>query len=347
MEQNENILISLWDKNKMLIKGLLIGFFTLVMLIPVAFLSELVREREQRQKEVIAEVSNKWATQQTVTGPVIVVPYVQTIDSTGKITKRKAYILPDQLNITGKLLPEQRHRSIYDVTLYRSQLQLSGVFDPAVIQKLGIPEANILWNECAVMMGLDDARGLEENVVMKWNNTPIPLEAGLPENSVIKSGVSTKTVFDSNKRANFSIDLKLKGSSYLYFVPVGKTTSVKLSPPWKNPAFDGHYLPSTPAAIGNDGFTAEWNVLQVSRDYPQVWRDGSTYDVQASAFGVKLLQPTDNYAKTARSVKYALLTIALTFTTPFFLEILQKRQVHPLQYVLVGIALCVFYSLLL
>lgn len=347
MEQNENILLNLWDKNKMLIKGLLIGFFTLIMLIPVALLSDLVNEREQRQNEVIKEVSSKWATQQTVTGPIIVVPFIQTIDSTGKITKRNAYILPEQLNINGKLLPEKRHRSIYDVTLYRSSMQLSGQFDPSVIQKLGIPEANLLWNECSVMMGLDDARGLEENVVMRWNNAPLALDAGLPENNVIKSGLSAKTSFDSNRKASFSVDLKLKGSSHLYFTPVGKTTHVQITSPWKDPAFDGHYLPSSPAKVDNDGFSAEWNVLQVSRNYPQAWRDGSTYDVEGTAFGVKLLHPNDSYAKTERSVKYAILIIALTFTIFFFLEILQKRQIHPLQYVLVGIALCVFYSLLL
>lgn len=347
MEQNQNIFVNLWDKNKMLIKGLLIGFFTLLMLIPVALLSGLVTEREQRQNEVIEEVSSKWATQQTVTGPVIAVPYIQKVDSNGRATRRIAYILPEQLNINGRLSPELRHRSIYDVTLYRSAMQLSGQFDPSVTEKLGIPPENLLWNECYVMMGLDDARGLEENVVLKWNNTPLALEAGLPDNNVIKTGLSGKVMFDSSKKASFVVDLKLKGSSHLYFVPVGKTTHVQLSSPWKDPAFDGHYLPSTPATINESGFTAVWNVLQVSRNYPQAWTNASTYDIQASAFGVKLLQPTDSYAKTQRSVKYALLIIALTFTIFFFLEILQKKQIHPLQYVLVGIALCVFYTLLL
>ena len=341
------ILDSFWERNRMLFKGLLIGFFILVMLIPVALLSGLVSEREQRQNEVIAEVSSKWATQQTVTGPVVVVPYIQKIDSSGKMTRRNAYLLPEQLNIDGKLIPEQRHRSLYDVTLYRSSTQLTGIFDPAMFGKLDIPAENILWQDCYVMIGLNDARGLEEDVVMKWNGTPLALDAGLPENNVIKTGVSVAADLDLTKKTAFSVDLKLKGSSHLYFVPTGKTTRAKLSSPWKDPAFDGHYLPSTTAISKKDGFDAQWNILQVSRNYPQAWRDASTYDVEASAFGVKLVQPTDNYAKTQRSVKYAILIIALTFTIFFFLEVLQKKQVHPLQYVLVGIALCVFYTLLL
>jgi inner membrane protein len=347
MEQEVNKLQTTWEKSKMLIKGFLIGFLILVMLIPVAMLSELVAEREQRQNEVIKEVSSKWATQQTVAGPLIMVPYLVKTDSTKAPIRRNAYILPDQLKINGKMLPEVRHRSIYDVTLYRSALQFSGSFDPSVIQKLGIPVENILWNECQVMLGLDDARGLEEEVAMQWQNNRLLLEAGLPDNIALKTGLSGKIQLDSTRPMAFNLNLKLKGSSYLYFVPLGKTTEVTLTSPWKDPAFDGNYLPSQPARISDSGFTAKWNILQVSRNYPQVWKDAANYDLNASAFGVKLLQPTDGYAKTQRSVKYALLIIALTFTIFFLVEILQKKQVHPLQYILVGVALCVFYSLLL
>src|SRR5690606_30527784 len=122
--------------------------------------------------------------------------------------------------------------------------------------------------------------------------------------------------------------------------PVGKTTAITVNSPWQNPAFDGQYLPVT-SEISDQGFSASWKVLQVSRSYPQCWTD-ARYDLKSSSFGVRLIQPTDNYAKTERSVKYALLFIALTFTVFFFLEIFQKQQVHPLQYILVGLALCIF-----
>lgn len=348
MNINQNNPIeTFWASNRMLIKGLLTGFFIMTMLIPVAFLLNLVQERQERQQQVIKEVSSKWASQQTVTAPVLVVPYLQSADSTGKISRHYAYIMPEQLQINGELLPELRHRSIYDVTLYRSRLQITGQIDPAAIGKLGIAPERILWNECSVMLGLDDARGLEEDVVMLWNNQPLALEAGLPDNNILRSGLSARSAADPLKKIPFTVDLKLKGSGQLYFVPTGKTTKVTIASPWKDPAFDGHYLPSSPAVVSDKGFTADWTILQVSREFPQAWTDASTFDIRASEFGVKLLQPTDSYAKTERSVKYAILIIALTFVIFFFLEIRQKRQVHPLQYVLVGVALCVFYTLLL
>lgn len=197
--QQAGVLPTLWEKNKMLIKGLFIGFMIVVMLIPVAMLMALVNERQKRQQEVTSEISSKWASQQTVSGPVIAVPYIVKTDSAkGTTIRRYAYVLPEQLNINGKLLPEIRHRSIYDVTLYRSFLNISGRFDPAAIQKLNIPAENILWNESTVMLGLDDARGLEEEVKLQWNNTTASLEAGLPDNSIIKNGAECAR---SNRRS--------------------------------------------------------------------------------------------------------------------------------------------------
>jgi inner membrane protein len=152
-------------------------------------------------------------------------------------------------------------------------------------------------------------------------------------------------IADDQNPIAFSLDIKLKGSELLYFTPVGRTTEVNMTSSWKDPAFDGQYLPDT-SDISGKGFSAWWKVMQVSRNYPQCWADG-TYDLASSSFGVRLIQPTDNYAKSERSVKYAILFIALTFTVFFFLEILQRKQVHPLQYILVGFALCIFYTLLL
>jgi inner membrane protein len=339
----------LLEKNRNLIKGFLIGILILLMLIPAAFVSNLVSERQQRQAEVVEEVSSKWAERQTVTGPVLAVPYKIYIVKDGKQEESRAmlYILPETLNINGKLLPEVRHRSLYHVTLYRSDMRLSGTFTFSAVKKLRIAPENILWDESKLMTGINDARGLEEEVVLNWDTSKKLLEAGVPANSVISEGLSTDVLADPERIISFSINMKLKGSSDLYFTPVGKTTDVTLQSSWRSPAFDGQYLPDKQATVGSEGFTAHWKVLQVSRSYPQCWTDGTTYKVQESSFGVKLIQVADGYAKTQRSVKYAILFIALTFIVFFFLEILQKRQIHPLQYLLVGFALCIFYTLLL
>lgn len=338
-----------FDRNKTLIKGFLIGFLILLMLIPAAIVSNLVEERQQRQGEVVKEVSSKWAGEQTVLGPIVVVPYkVYMQQGNGTIVKTMYLnLLPETLLINGNAMPEVRRRSLYTVMLYRSDIELSGSFNPSEVQRWNIAPQDIMWEQSKLVLGLNDARGLEEEVVLNWDNTKKTMEAGVINSGVISSGLNTAIDFDSSKKISFNLRMKLKGSSRLYFTPVGKTTEVNLKSAWKSPAFDGQYLPDKPAVIAADGFNAHWKILQVSRNYPQCWPSGNTYEVEKSAFGVKLIQPADGYAKTERSVKYALLFIALTFTVFFFIEILQKKQVHPLQYILVGLALCIFYTLLL
>ncbi len=340
---------SFLDRNRLLIKGFLIGFLILLMLIPAAFIGNLVRERQERQTQVVEEVSSKWATSQTVTGPVLIVPYNYTYKGTDEklITQRKTlHLLPESLRISGDVSPEIRKRSLYQVMLYRSALKLEGAFAPAQLTNLGIEPQNIFWNEAHILLGITDARGLEEEVTLSWPGGVRKLEPGMPENGALSTGLSIPIAFDPAAGAAFTLSLKLRGSAALSFTPTGKSTEVRLRSPWRHPAFDGKYLPDTTAEIGKDGFTAHWKILSSSRAFPQVWKDNKV-DIGGSAFGVRLIQPADGYAKTERSVKYAILFIALTFIVFFFLEILQKRQVHPLQYLLVGFALCVFYTLLL
>jgi inner membrane protein len=339
---------SLWESNKTLIKSLLIGTLTLIMLIPASFIRQLVFERESRQQEVIREVSSKWAQAQTIKGPVLLIPYVELVQQADKSVarvRRNAFFMPEQLQITGKLDPEVRHRSIYDVTLYRSQLQLQGNFPAIDPNSLGIAPENMLWNEARLLAGIDDLRGLEENIRLQWDSSRTVLEPGVPANDVISSGLSKRVAIQAGKPVSFLIDLKLKGSEQLFFTPVAQTTKVSISSSWQHPSFEGKFLPSSPATLSGDGFRASWSVLQVSSGIPSAFKDKG--DLDQASFGVKLLQPTDGYAKTQRSVKYALLFISLTFTIFFFIEILQKKQIHPLQYLLVGMALCVFYTLLL
>lgn len=349
METNTENIPGFYERNKTLLKGFLIGFLILLMLIPAAIVSNLVSERQERQAEVVKEVSSKWAGEQTIIGPIVIVPYKVYVQQGSATITKTMYLnlLPESLLINGNAIPEVRRRSLYTVMLYRSDIELSGSFNPSEVQRWNIAPQDIMWEQSKLVLGLNDARGLEEEVVLNWGNTKKTMEAGVINSGVISSGLNTSVAFDSAGKASFNVRIKLKGSSRLYFTPVGKTTEVNLKSAWKSPAFDGQYLPDKPAVISADGFNAHWKILQVSRNYPQCWPSGNTYEVEKSAFGVKLIQPADGYAKTDRSVKYAILFIALTFTVFFFIEILQKKQVHPLQYILVGLALCIFYTLLL
>ncbi|MCB0697842.1 MAG: cell envelope integrity protein CreD [Chitinophagaceae bacterium] len=339
-----------FEKHKTLAKGLFIGFLVLLMLIPTAYIMVLVTERAHRQNEVIAEISDKWAKEQTITGPVISVPYyvdVKNKDGGTVRSKRALYLLPEQLSINGKVMPEIRHRSIYDVTVYRSDLVLQGSFDPTVLKAKYDLADDLDWNNAQLIVGINDARGLEEEPQLKWADTSTYLETSLAYIKNIDETLSADIKFNSNEKTNFRITLKLKGTGQLYFTPSGKTTTVNLSSTWSTPAFDGKYLPDRTPKLSDSGFSASWKILQASRGYPQCWSDDTQPEFQKSAFGVKLIQQADHYTKTERSVKYAILIISLTFLVFFFIEMLQKKSVHLLQYILVGIALCVFYTLLL
>ncbi|MBL7713799.1 MAG: cell envelope integrity protein CreD [Chitinophagaceae bacterium] len=340
---------SFWDANKMLIKSMLIGVLTLVMLIPASFTRELVYEREDRQQQVIAEVSSKWALEQTVKGPILAVPYLVAETQPDKSVvnvKKLAYIMPDQLSLNGVVDPEQRHRSIYDVTLYRSKLQAEGSFKPVDFAVAGIAPGSLLLHEARLLIGISDVRGLEQDITLELNDVPVTMDAGVPANDLLSSGLSKAVSWDPTQALSFRFNLLLKGSSALNFAPVGKTTKVNLQSSWQHPSFEGKFLPSEQASIDQAGFRSAWNVLQISSGIPSVITNQAV-SLAESSFGVKLIQPADGYAKTQRSVKYALLFISLTFTIFFFIEVLQKKQIHPLQYLLVGLALCVFYTLLL
>ncbi len=339
-----------WQRNSIMIKAMIVGFLILVLLIPTAFIHDLVREREQRQEEVIAEVSSKWANGQKLTGPFLLVPYTLTEkNDKGQpyTVKYNAYFLPEKLNINGQLIAQPRRRSIYQVILYRTDMKVSGTFTSLNFSALGIDPATIQWNEVRFCMGLSDNRGITEQLQLHFNNSKIEMNPDLPANSITKNGVSAilPALNTINGDVSFELSLKLNGSRSLYFTPVGKQTNVRLTSAFKNTSFTGNYLPGKDPFIEN-GFDAQWNISHFTRSIPQSWTN-ETVDIDTAAFGLELLQGVDTYAKTMRSVKYALLFIALTLCLFFFIEVLQKRKVHPLQYVLVGFALCIFYTLLL
>jgi inner membrane protein len=338
-----------FQKNQITVKGILIFLLMLGLLIPTSMVESLIVERESRKNEAFQEVSSKWGWHQTINGPVLVVPYEATIypsegNKVRKVTEY-AYFLPDDLKINSEVGPEKRYRGIFEVVLYSSKIQLDGAFNPLQIQKL-IPEnAPIYWDKAVLVLGVPDLRGLADQVKLNWNNQPLVFEPGVPVPDMINSGIHVPVSIKPEAGHQFHIELALKGSDYLYFTPVGKVTEVKMAAPWKDPSFNGAFLPDE-KNITNEGFTASWKVLNLNRNFPQQWVGNQNYSFQESAFGVSFLLPVDNYQKSTRSVKYAILFIGLTFLTVFFIELGQKKRVHPFQYALIGLALVIFYTLL-
>jgi inner membrane protein len=136
----------------------------------------------------------------------------------------------------------------------------------------------------------------------------------------------------------------LNGSSYIQYIPIGRTTEVHLSGAWNDPGFTGNF---SPVHTTGDGFDATWHILPFNREIPDTWTDGGTAAYCDTCFGVSLVETVDHYQQTMRSAKYAILFIALTFVVFFFVETLTGKRIHPIQYLLVGMALILFYCLLL
>lgn len=342
-------------KNNIYFKVGTIVTITLLLLFPTSMIKDLIHEREATQNEAINEVSSKWAEQQTISGPFISIPYYRYIrevsakDSTEKNVQIKEYIhvLPNQLKVSGNINPEKRHRGIYEIVVYNSKLDISGTFNMNDLSSLDIQPKNILFDKAEFVVGINDLRGIEQQVSLSWNNDKISFNPGGSSNDVVNTGINALIYINPNDSSiyNFNLSLDLKGSQLLYFTPVGKVTDINLASEWANPSFNGAFLPDS-REVSDKGFTANWNVLHLNRNYPQVWT-GSRHSIGNSAFGIDLLLPVDKYQKSYRSIRYAILFIAFTFLVFFFIEVLNKVFIHPIQYILVGISLIVFYTLLL
>lgn len=332
-----------------------IFFIGILLLIPTSMIESLIFERQNTQQEAIHEVSSKWANEQTISGPFISIPYYKYIkefskkDSVEKIVQVKEYIhvLPKVLKIEGKINPELRNRGIYDIVVYNSKINISGQFSAINLAAFDIPEKDIQFDKAQLCVGIDDLRGIEKSVLLDWKGQKFSFNPGVASTDIIGSGINAPLALQAKDSTthDFSFNLDLKGSQLLYFTPVGKTTDITISSPWKNPSFNGAFLPDS-RTLSETGFTANWNVLHLNRNYPQIWI-GSQYAIKESSFGIDLLLPVDNYQKSFRSIRYAILFIGFTFLTFFFIEVLNKVFIHPMQYILVGIGLIVFYTLLL
>jgi inner membrane protein len=350
MEQNTPELATTETKsNKTLIKGIITGVLILVMLIPTLFITNLVREREARQGEVVKEINDKWAAPQTITGPYISVPYVETFrtnDNKDQTVRKLVTLIPEELKVNGSIDPELRKRSIYTVLLYRSNLSSTGRFK--IQAPADIDVNKLVLNEARLCIGINDFKGIEEKVTINFNGNPYDLTPGLPGGEKENRGLSASiplTLQQLSIDLPFNFNLKLKGSQQLSFVPLSGDSKFTLKSKWANPSFDGVTVP-TERVVNADGFTATWNFNKANLPFSSFMKD---FDVTAKDynFGVSMLQPADQYAKTMRSVKYAILFIGLTFSLFFIIEIMQNKPVHPVQYVLVGLALVIFYTLLL
>jgi len=341
-----------WVKTSIGLKVATIVFLVLILLIPVSMIESLIRERERYQERAINEVSQKWGQDQTVTALVLTVPYYiySTIKDKDeeKIVKHKhfAHFLPSKLDINGSLSPEKRYRGIYEVVLYNCNLNITGSFEKPDFEKLNIDPKHVEWEQSYIELGLSDLRSIQNNISINWNNSDVSFDPGVKNTDVISSGISTKIfTHDSISRYDFKLDMHFNGSNEISFTPLGKTTNIQISSKWPDPSFNGAFLPDN-RVISDSNFVANWEVLHLNRNYPQEFT-GSINSISNSNFGVGLIMPVDQYQKSMRSVKYAVMFISLTFLVYFFSQIKNRARVHPIQYLIVGLAICLFFTLLI
>ncbi len=322
---------------------------SLILQIPALMIQSLITERQERRDNAANEIRDSWGGRQVISGPILAIPFKANVrgdnDYITQVT-RHLYFLPDKLLINGVLDPEIRNRGIYDAIIYDSKLDISGQFNYPDLGELNIPPEDVLWKDAFLLLGISDMKGISNFVSIQWNNDSLTANPGIPTYDITMSGISVKPpVSGLITNYNFKIDLDLNGSAGIFFTPVGKETSVQIASSWTNPGFSGSFLPVT-RKLDAAGFQSEWKVFHLNRNFPQAWI-GSQYSIAESEFGVNLLLKVDEYQKTMRTVKYSIMFISLTFLTFFMIELLNRKKIHPIQYILIGLALLIFYTILL
>lgn len=369
------------------VKLLVIGFLAILLLIPMYQVTLLIGERQQRQRSVVAEIGRSWSGPQILGGPVLVVPYkkmVKTIvDKVEKLEEETyhLYLLPDKVDLKAGTDIQLRHRGIFDAAVYEAKVDVTGYFGPLDLVKAEVKPEQVLWEKVRLAVGVGDLKGLKSNPNIELGGQAYEPETeyasiGLFANNLV---IAPKLTDQSWEKLSFQFTLDLRGSEDLRFLQLAKHTSVSAEGNWASPKFFGEFLPDA-SKIADSGFRATWEVPHFSRTLPQQWTaeqsvirednqpsfdeygesraiesavsypppsEKFSNEQEAASFGIHFLQPVDHYQKAERTAKYAILIIVLTFVSLFFTEVIAKRRVHIIQYVLIGAAMIVYYTLLL
>jgi inner membrane protein len=355
-------------KTSPVLRLLMMGVLLVALQAPLTMMCGVVSERTSRRDEVAREVAGNWGNAQVVAGPVLTIPYRYLWDnqevrpqadgrSPAQGTPYIAYynILPEQLEITGNIESSERRRTLFKVIVYTARLKVRGRFPKPVLTDARAVPNGILWDQATVNIGVSDPKGIARPITLTWNDQQQPFVPGAQRNGMFDTGVHAPApgvTADRTDPLSFEFDLELRGTREIKFIPSGNETTVRLASPWPHPSFIG--MPPDTPRIDAQGFEASWRVPYFGRGFPPAWKIGETQQepqlaapAAAAAFGVALVQPVDLYVQTDRATKYAALFIVMTFVIAFLWEITGSALVHPIQYLFVGFAMCVFYLLLL
>ncbi|EHQ25425.1 cell envelope integrity protein CreD [Mucilaginibacter paludis] len=346
-----------WFKESVIVKLSIIAALILLLLIPSAWIQNLITEREGTHQQVLDDISNNWSGSQLIQGPILIVPYkreIKELDSNKKevirLINETLYVLPQNLNIKANVITDVLHRGIFDAVVFNSKVLINGNFGKLELVKQGIDPSWVQYDKVRLVFSISDLKGLKSNPVLQLNGQKFTAEPDFGAQSPLDKGLQVSFSLPKDDELNFNFDLDLKGSDELSFLHTGKTTNVEVSSSWLSPKFDGRYLPDT-RIINKSGFSAKWRMLYYNRPFPQQWVNDMNMltgkKIDDAIFGVKLRLPVDQYQKTMRTTKYSTLVILLTFVSLFFTELIRKQRIHVFNYILIGAAMVIYYTLLL
>ena len=348
--------VHLGSSHSTLLKIFLIGAIVLILQLPLSMLGNLMLERVELREAAYTKVASGWGGELTVGGPMLVIPteYRALENGVARSYRESVYVLPKLLDVAAIAQQEAQPRyvGIYSVPVFIADFKLTASFDldaqlPVIADRY--PDRTILWQQASLRVPVNELRSLRQLSGVRFddaaiNFTPIRATAGL-------GGLETPLQLQDGKLRGvhrFEMHLKMAGSRALSVLPLGSTTTVSMQSDWPHPSFQGEFLPAQ-REITDQGFRASWQVLELNRSFGQVFTESQLEGnaLASSALGVGMHQSIDVYQRGERAIKYAALFIALTFLTFFAWEHLSRSRLHPLQYLLVGLALSIFYLLLI
>ena len=342
------------------VKALVIAALTILMLWPLSRVESLVNERQSLQAQAYSVIAAGFGGSQILGAPIITVDTQDRTVVVNPATKGTTetwtegaplHLLPDDVQIANEVSVEVRSKGIYSVPVYISKVVMSGVFKPEAMAALLISNADVqvLPTRAVFQLPLSGVKYLRALTRFEVDAQSVRATSGeVAGFAALSAPIDLKSRGQSSPLA-FRLEFEIAGSESLQFLPLGSHTTVTARVAWPHPDFDGAFLPIS-REIRPEDYSAKWEVLELNRAYPQVWRGTSVTDTAllASAFGVRLFQPSNIYTQNYRAVRYGILFVAITFACFFSWEhLVRGLRLHPMQYLLVGLALATFYLLLL
>ena len=344
-----------------------VGIFLLTMLMSwaVSYVNSLISERQMRHADVKREIASSSAGEQTIIGPVLMVPYVEdynvtTVENNIKKTAavrdtRMTYVLPENLELKGGFSNEFKKLGIYKALMYQLGGSIKGTFRlPATFNVTAQHDGGrITFLPAYVSLGVSDTRGISGKPIFNWNNETFKFVQGSRIKALgngIHAPIGVLNVA-SEQTIPFEFKLNLRGMENFRFTPIAENNVITLQSSWQHPHFNGSFLPdASTQTINAGGFSANWAVSSLASSNQAQFSnlmqsDSGNRNLESLAIG--FVEPINVYSQADRATKYGLLFIGLTFAGFFIFEILKRLRIHPAQYTLVGLAMALFYLLLI